>query len=192
MNYKHAQPILPNLWIVPNFFDNFDEIRKAYRNPKQPWNTEYNDRLLTPWGSNPVLENVLEKSLPPLAELTQTGVDRQVCYTSLDLGGSQIMMHRLHPDIKCFVQVCMADVEDVILNSCFCVDEQINQNHPVDYADISDFDANKIIEIEYKPNTAWILLNSPRLFFGTKNPVPKNNVRETLNLHFSDILKTTT
>lgn len=192
INLNNAEQLLSNLWVIPEFFTDIAQVRSAYRLPGQAWKTEYPDRILTPWGSNSVLESVLDESLPLMAEITQTGIDKHVCYASLDLGGSQIMMHRLHPDIKCFVQVCTGDKIDPTLNSCFCTDEDFNSNHPADYVDIAEIHHNKIVEIEYKPNTAWILLNSQKTFFGTSNAVPKNHIRETINLHFGSILKTTT
>lgn len=192
MNFSHARPLLPNLWVIPDFFSDFNKVRSAYRSPGQGWKTEYPNRLLTPWGSNPFLESILETSLFQLSELIQTSVRKQVCYASLDLSESQIMMHRLHCNIKCFVQVFTGDINDNKLNSCFCIDDKLNHDHPDDYCNLADFPPGKIIEIDYVPNTAWVLLNSPRIFFGTRNSVPKNQIRETLNLHFSDILETTT
>lgn len=192
INFNRIESINSSLWVISNFFSNFDEVRSSYRSAGQPWQTQYSDRLLTPWGSNALFESVLEKSVLPLSKLTQHDIDKQVCYASLDLGGSQIMMHRLHSDIRCFVQVCMGDDANTMLNSCFCIDNEFNATHPVDYVNIDELPQSKIIEIEYRPNTAWILSNSPRTFFGTRNKVPNTQIRETLNLHFGSVLKTAT
>jgi hypothetical protein len=111
-----------------------------------------------------------------------------VAYVSLDLSGSQIMMHRLHPDIRCFVQVCMSDQEQPDLATHFCTDSQLNDQHPQDYENISCFRLDQLQAVSYRPNTAYVFLNQPRIFMGTRCLVPANTQRETFNLHFTMIL----
>ena len=86
----------------------------------------------------------------------------------------------------------MSDVEYVNLATHFCIDDEFNAKHNQDYESIDNFKSEQLRAVSYKPNTAYILLNHPRIFMGTKNTVPQNAVRETLNLHFGSPLKTNT
>lgn len=86
----------------------------------------------------------------------------------------------------------MSDVECVDLATHFCIDSNFNNNHNQDYEAIDNFESGKLLAVSYRPNTAYILLNHPRIFMGTKNTVPPNMARETVNLHFGSPLKTNT
>jgi hypothetical protein len=111
-------------------------------------------------------------------------VQQQVIYSSLDLSRSQIMMHRLHPDIRCFIQVFMGSEPAPEMSSVFCNNLIVNADHPADYADISEFNPTDLVKVKYRPNEAWLMINQPRTFFGTAYEVAPNAVRETVNLHF--------
>lgn len=192
INFEHAQQILPTVWRLPNFFPDVNSVRNSYRSPEQLWKTQYPGRLLTPWGTNSTIESILSACVDPITRLTGHAVQPQVGYASVDLSGNKIMMHRLHTDIRCFLQVCMAEEPSSVMSSVFCSNSKINSTHPVDYEDIGFFHSTELIEVDYNPNDAWLMLNHPRAFFGTACPVAPNAVRETLCFHFAAVLNTST
>jgi hypothetical protein len=190
--YARAHQLLPTVWRIPDFFQDFEMIRSSYRSPRQPWFTEYSNRLLTPWGSNAFLEQALQESVQPILELTGQRVTPQVIYASLDLQGSQIMMHRLHPDIRVYVQVFMGSESYNATSPVFCHNDSINTTRHDDYADISMFNNEDLTQLAPRPNEAFLMLNDPRIFFGTARPVADNQVREVVCLHFAAELPTST
>ena len=192
LNFNNAQQILPTVWRLPDFFTDFESVRNSYRQADQPWKTQYPNRLLTPWGSNTTLESALSQAPALIKQLTDCAVQQQVIYSSVDLSGSKIMMHRLHPDIRCFIQVYMGEEPAPELSSVFCNNVTVNAEHPNDYADISEFSSQDLVKIKYRPNEAWLMINEPRVFFGTALPVAPNSVRETVNLHFGSKLPAST
>jgi len=192
LNFSNAQQILPTVWRLPDFFLDYESVRHSYRSPEQSWTTQYSNRLLTPWGSNATLESALAQAPALIKQLTTRSVQPQVIYSSLDLSGSKIMMHRLHPDIRCFIQVFMGTDPAPELSSVFCNNLTVNADHLSDYADISEFKPKDLIKIKYRPNEAWLMINQPRCFFGTAHAVAPNSVRETVNLHFGAELPAST
>ena len=192
LNFSNAQQILPTVWRLPDFFLDFGSVQHSYRGPEQKWTTQYPNRLLTPWGSNATLESALSQAPALIKQLTTHAVQQQVIYSSIDLSGSKIMMHRLHPDIGCFIQVYMGTEPAPELSSVFCNNLTVNADHPSDYADISEFKPEDLIKIKYRPNEAWLMINQPRCFFGTAHAVAPNSVRETVNLHFGAELPAST
>jgi hypothetical protein len=192
LNFSNAQQILPTVWRLPDFFLDFESVRNSYRSPEQSWTTQYPNRLLTPWGSNATLESALAHAPDQIKQLTNHFVQQQVVYSSVDLSGSKIMMHRLHPDIRCFIQVYMGTEPAPELSSVFCNNLVVNSDHPEDYADISEFNPADLVKIKYRPNEAWLMINQPRCFFGTAHAVAPNAVRETVNLHFGAELPAST
>lgn len=192
LNFSNAQQILPTVWRLSDFFLDPESVRYSYRGNQQPWTTQYPNRLLTPWGSNTVLESVLTAAPALIKQLTGHDVQQQVIYSSLDLSGSQIMMHRLHPDIRCFIQVFMGSEPAPEMSTVFCSNQKVNAEHSADYADISEFDSADLVKIKYRPNEAWLMINQPRCFFGTAWAVAPNSIRETVNLHFGAELPTST
>ena len=192
LNFSNAQQILPTVWRLPDFFLDFESVRHSYRSLDQSWTTQYPNRLLTPWGSNATLESALAQAPALIKQLTTHAVQPQVIYSSLDLSGSKIMMHRLHPDIRCFIQVFMGTEPAPEMSSVFCNNLMVNAEHPEDYADISEFKPEDLVKIKYRPNEAWLMINQPRCFFGTAHAVASNAVRETVNLHFGAELPAST
>jgi hypothetical protein len=192
LNFSNAQQILPTVWRLPDFFLDFESVRHSYRSPEQPWTTQYPNRLLTPWSSNSTLESALAQAPAQIKQLTGQAVQQQVIYSSLDLSSSQIMMHRLHPDIRCFIQVFMGSEPAPEMSSVFCNNLLVNADHPTDYADISEFNPADLVKVKYRPNEAWLMINQPRTFFGTAYEVAPNSVRETVNLHFGSELPAST
>ena len=188
----NARQVLDTVWEVDNFFSDFQTIKDSYRSSKTPWHSEYNNRLLTQYSNTPDLQTQLGKILPAVQHIVGHLLITHIAYASLDLSGSQIMMHRLHPDIRCFVQVCMSDTECADLATHFCIDAEFNANHNQDYENIEHFRPEQLASVSYKPNTAYVFLNQPRIFMGTKHAVPANMVRETFNLHFGSPLKAST
>jgi hypothetical protein len=192
LNFSNAQQILPTVWRLPDFFLDQESVQRSYRSSEQAWTTQYPNRLLTPWSSNAVLESALSAAPELIKQLTGHDVQPQVIYSSLDLSGSQIMMHRLHPDIRCFIQVFMGAEPAPEMSSVFCNNLTVNAEHPEDYADISEFSPADLVKIKYRPNEAWLMINQPRTFFGTAYEVAPNSVRETVNLHFGSVLPAST
>ena len=184
LNFSNARQILPQVWHLPDFFLDPQSVR-SYRSDKQPWTSEYPNRLLTPWGSNAGIEAALAAAPAHIKQLTGQAVTTQVGYASLDLSGSRIMMHRLHTDIRAYIQVYMGEEVAPEMGSVFCVDPDMNANHSQDYADISEFRPDQLVKIKYRPNDAWLILNEPRCFFGTATTIAPNSVRETLCFHFA-------
>lgn len=191
LNFSNARQVLPQVWHLPDFFLDFESVR-TYRSNSQPWTAEYPNRLLTPWGSNQEIESVLTAAPAHIQQLTGHAVTTQVGYASIDLSGSRIMMHRLHPDIGAYIQVFMGQEPAPEMCSVFCCDPDMNANHEPDYADISEFRSDQLIKIKYRPNDAWLMINQPRCFFGTAFTVAPNSVRETICLHFATELPTST
>ena len=195
LNFSNAQQILPTVWHLPDFFDDVESVRQSYRSPHSPnqsWTTQYPNRLLTPWSSNFTLEIALRQAPERIQQLTGHAVQPQVVYSSIDLSSSKIMMHRLHPEIGCFIQVFMGEDSSTELNTVFCNNPKVNVDHANDYADVSEFDTVDLTKLAYQPNHAWLMINQPRTFFGTESPVAPNSTRETVNLHFANILPTST
>lgn len=186
------QQVLPTVWEIDDFFPDFSELRNSYRTNQTPWQSQYPNRLLNPYDKTPELQKRLQSLLPEIQDIVGQPLQTQVAYSSLDLSGCRIMMHRLHSDIRCFVQICMADAEAPELATHFCVDADVNATYHQDYEDISYFKPNQLVAMQYKPNTGYVFLNQPRMFMGTKNIVPPNMLRETFNLHFGSPLKATT
>jgi hypothetical protein len=192
LNFNNAQQILPTVWRLPDFFLDPESVQRSYRSGEQTWTTQYHNRLLTPWGSNDLLESALAQAPEQIHQLTGIKVQPQVIYASLDLSGSQIMMHRLHLDIRCFIQISMGQEPAPEMSTVFCNNLNVNAEHPTDYADISEFNPADLVKTKYRPNEAWLMINEPRTFFGTAYEVAPNSVRETVNLHFGAVLPTNT
>lgn len=177
--------VLDTVWEISDFFPDFDHIKQSYRGNDTRWTSQYPNRLLTPWDQPGPINNLVNKYCGTVSKLVGQPLQPQVSYASLDLGGSQIMMHRLHPDIRCFVQVCMAEQEQPELATNFCIDSDMNANYPQDYESFRMFQPEQVHAVSYRPNTAYVFLNYPRQFMGTASPVPANSTRETVNLHFA-------
>ena len=191
LNFSNARQVLPQVWHLPDFFLDPDSARDSYRTNEQPWTSQYPNRLLTPWNSNSKIDQALAQAPELIKSIVGQGVTTQVGYASLDLSGSQIMMHRLHPEIRAYIQIYMgADSPD--LNTVFCSNSAVNAANTPDYADISEFKAEDLVRVEYRYNHAWLMLNEPRCFFGTAKRVPPNQVRETICLHFAAELPSST
>jgi hypothetical protein len=182
MNIAHE--VMPGVWEIEDFFDDFEQLKQSYRGNQTAWRAEYPNRLLTPWDQTPDLQSRMRALQPEIERIVSQALSPQVAYVSLDLSGCRIMMHRLHPDIRCFVQVCMADQEQPDLATHFCTDHAVNETHSQDYEDISCFRPEQLQAVSYRPNTAYVFLNQPRVFMGTRCVVPANTQRETFNLHF--------
>lgn len=192
LNFSNARQILPQVWHLPDFFLDAAAVRRSYRSDQQPWKSEYPNRLLTPWGTNREIDTALSTAPEHIRQLTGRNVTTQVGYASLDLSGSRIMMHRLHPDIGAYIQVFMGEDPAPEMCSVFCCDADMNANHAQDYADISEFRTEQLVKIKYRPNDAWLMINEPRCFFGTVFSVAPNSVRETVCLHLAAELPTST
>ena len=192
LNFKDARQILPQVWHLPDFFLDPVSVRNSYRSNQQPWKAEYPNRLLTPWGTNGEIDAALAAAPEHIRQLTGHNTQTQVGYASLDLSGSRIMMHRLHPGIGAYIQVFMGEDPAPEMCSVFCCDPDMNANHAQDYADISEFKPDQLIKIKYRPNDAWLMINEPRCFFGTAFSVAPNSVRETICLHLASELPAST
>lgn len=184
LDFSQARQILPTVWHIPQAVIDLPALTQSYRSNNQAWSSQYPDRLLTPWGSNSIIDQFLHQVPALIYRLTGQSVKPQVGYASLDLSGSRIMMHRLHPDIRAYLQIFTGTAESDQLATVFCNDPQFNAIHAQDYADISEFDLEKLQYLNYETNHAWLMINEPRCFFGTQHRIPANQVRETVCLHF--------
>jgi len=179
---------IPNqLWTVKNFFepDRFHSIRNLYRKNRTNLNMQYDDRILSSWSDSPELQEIVRSEHARIEEITKRCLAPQVAYVSIDLSGSGIMMHRLHPDIFVQVQIAMSDEPDVRMEFAFCINAQINQESEIDYQPIRKISRHDVELVPYEPNTASIYVNDPRGFVGMPGKVPPNSVREVLVLSYT-------
>jgi hypothetical protein len=175
------------LWTAKNFFspDQFRDIRNLYRKTRINMSMTYDDRILTSWSDSPELQEIVRSEQFRIEEITKQKLAPQVAYASIDLSGSAIMMHRLHPDIFVQVQVVLSDASDVRMEFAFCVNSQVNQESELDYKPIRLITRHDVELIPYEPNTASIYMNEPRGCVGMLGHVPPNSVREVLVLSYT-------
>jgi len=175
------------LWTVKNYFspDRFREIRNFYRKTRINISMTYNDRILTSWSDSPELQEIVRSEQGRVEEITRQKLEPQVAYASIDLSGSSIMMHRLHPDIFVQVQIAMSDAPDVRMEFAFCVNNEINRDSEIDYQPLRTISRRDVELVPYEPNTASVYVNEPRGFCGMLGCVPANSVREVLILSYT-------
>jgi len=182
-----ATNIPGQLWTAKNFFspDQFRDIRNLYRKTRINMSMTYDDRILTSWSDSPELQEIVRSEQSRIEEITKQKLAPQVAYASIDLSGSSIMMHRLHPDIFVQVQVVLSDTPDVRMEFAFCMNAQINRESELDYKPIRQITRRDVELVPYEPNTASIYVNEPRGFVGMLGRVPPNSVREVLVLSYT-------
>ena len=175
------------LWTVKNYFttDRFCEIRNLYRKTRINMSMTYDDRILTAWSDSPELQEIVRSEQSRIEEITRQKLEPQVAYASIDLSGSSIMMHRLHPDIFVQVQIAMSDAPDARMEFAFCVNAQINQDSEIDYQPLRTISRRDVELVPYEPNTASVYVNEPSGFCGMLGCVPANSVREVLVLSYT-------
>jgi hypothetical protein len=180
------------LWLTNRFFtpERFTEIKNLYRNTRMPFAMQYDNRLLTPWDSTPELQEIVQQETKNISDLIGQPLLPQVAYVSIDLPGSSIMMHRLHPDIYVQVQIAMGETADAMMDFAFCNNQHINQSSQVDYQPIQKINRHDVDLANYQPNTASIYVNDPRGFVGMLGRVPANTVREVLVLSYTRCTET--
>lgn len=174
------------LWGVNDFFslDQFKEIKQQYRRNRTSFSMQYDDRLLTPWSDTPELQQIVANHTPSISQIVGRELAPQVCYVSIDLAGSSIMMHRLHPDILVQVQIGMGEDSDARMSFGFCNNNDVNANSVLDYQPIQKITRHDVDVVNYEPNLASIYVNDPRGFVGMMGVVPPNTVREVLILSY--------
>lgn len=184
MNYYRVNS---QLWLTDNFFspERFAEIKNLYRNNRVPFTMQYDNRLLTPWDSTPELQEIVQQETSQISTIVGQSLLPQVAYVSIDLAGSSIMMHRLHPDIYVQVQITMGESTDSRMDFAFCHDREINQSSGLDYQPNRRLTRHDVDLAHYQPNSASIYVNEPRGFVGMIGQVPKNTVREVLVLSYT-------
>lgn len=175
------------LWLCSEYFspDQFQQIKRLYRNNRMPFAMQYDDRLLTPWDKTPELQELVREQTPIISNIVGQDLAPQVAYVSIDLPGSGIMMHRLHPDIYVQVQIVMGEQADARMDFAFCHDQTINQNSELDYQPLRKPTRHDVDIAHYEPNSASIYLNEPRSFVGMLGKVPANAIREVLVLSYT-------
>jgi hypothetical protein len=175
------------LWIAEQFFsvDRFREIKDLYRKNRVPFSMQYDNRLLTPWDSTPELQQIVQQQTDCISGIVGQQLAPQVAYISIDLAGSSIMMHRLHPDIYVQVQVALGERSDARMDFAFCHDVTVNQTSELDYQPNRRLNRHDVDLAKYDPNTASIYVNDPRGFVGMMGTVPDNTVREVLVLSYT-------
>lgn len=180
--------LIPNqLWVVDNYFDSsrFRTIKNLYRKTRMPMSMCYDDRVLSSWQDSPDMQEIVREETARMEEITKQRLAPQVAYVSLDLSGSSIMMHRLHPDIFVQTQIVMADTEDVSMEFAFCIDRDVNEQSEIDYKPMRPISRRDVVLAPYQPNTASVYVNNPRSFVGMLGRVPNNSVREVLVLSYT-------
>lgn len=189
MNYYRVNS---QLWLTDNFFvkERFIEIKNLYRNNRVPFSMQYDNRLLTPWDSTPQLQEIVQEQTENISSLVGQSLSPQVAYISIDLAGSSIMMHRLHPDIYVQVQIVLGETADAMMDFAFCNNQDINQSSELDYQPIRKISRHDVDLAHYQPNSASIYVNSPRGFVGMLGRVPGNTVREVLVLSYTRCIET--
>jgi hypothetical protein len=189
MNYYRVNS---QLWLTDNFFspERFAEIKNLYRNNRVPFNMQYDNRLLTPWDSTPELQEIVQQETNQISTIVGQPLSPQVAYVSIDLAGSSIMMHRLHPDIYVQVQIVLGETADAMMDFAFCHDMEVNQASELDYQPNRRLTRHDVDLAHYQPNSASIYVNEPRRFVGMTSQVPKNTVREVLVLSYTRCTET--
>jgi len=180
------------LWLADDFFTNerFKEIKNLYRNNRVPFTMQYDNRLLTPWDSTPELQEIVQQETQRISEIVKQPLSPQVAYISIDLAGSSIMMHRLHPDIYVQAQIVLGETSDAMMDFAFCNNQEINRSSELDYQPIRKISRHDVDLAHYHPNSASIYFNDPRGFVGMLGQVPRNTVREVLVLSYTRYTET--
>lgn len=175
------------LWIIPDYFSQarFQEIKHLYRRTRQSMSMQYDDRILTPWSDSPALQQLVVDECDRIQRIVGQNINPQAAYVSIDLPGSAIMMHRLHPDIYVQVQISMSERADPAMDFSFCHNSEINQQSQLDYRPIRTIRSTDVDTVAYQPNLASVYLNDPRGFVGMLGRVPDNSIREVLILSFT-------
>lgn len=174
------------LWKVDRYFEpsRFRDIRNMYRKSRIDMSMTYDDRILTPWQNSPELQEIVVAEQARIEDIVKQKLTPQVAYVSIDLSGSAIMMHRLHPDIFVQVQIALCDKRCSSMDFAFCTDQSINEKSELDYKPIRRISTYDSVSVEYAPNVASVYLNQPRSFVGMLGRVPENSIREVLVLSY--------
>lgn len=174
------------LWLVQDYFSQqqFQALRNLYRKSRICMSMQYDDRILTSWSDSPQLQDIVRHEQSRIEHTVGQKLQPQVAYASIDLSGSMIMMHRLHPDIFVQVQIVMADAADARMDFAFCSNDQINSESQLDYQPMTRITGNDAKLAPYEPNSASVYVNEPRGFVGMLGQVPPNSVREVLVLSY--------
>ena len=175
------------LWQIQPYFteDRFQEIKQLYRKSRMPFSMQYDDRLLTPWSDSPDLQDIVRQEQERISSIIGKKISPQVAYVSIDLPGSSIMMHRLHPDIYVQVQIVMSESADARMSFAFCHDRDVNDTSEIDYRPKRKLTRHDVDMVHYEPNNASIYVNDPRGFNGMIDRVPNNSIREVLVLSYT-------
>ncbi len=179
--------ITPQLWEVRPFWDQqrFQEVKDLYRKNRVPFTMQYDNRLLTDWSNTPAIQELVRQEHQRIQDIVGQRIEPQVAYVSIDLPGSSIMMHRLHPDIFVQVQITMSDTTDGRMSFGYCNDREINEKSELDYQPMRRITRHDVDVAHYEPNTAAVYLSEPRTFSGSLTPVPPNTVREVVILSYT-------
>jgi hypothetical protein len=175
------------LWLVRDFFtsEQFKQIKQQYRQTRQEFTMQYDNRLLTPWSNSPELQALCQEQTERISDIVKQSLAPQVGYMSIDLAGSWIMMHRLHKDIRAQVQIPMCEQAETAMDFAFCNNEEINSAESLDYKPVKRITSDMVSIAPYEPNVAGVYLSQPRSFVGMLGRVPNNSVREILVLSYT-------
>lgn len=182
-----VEKLSDQVWQVQNFFskERFQYIRDSYRKSRQAFTMQYDNRILTPWSDSPELQAVVQEETERVSSIVGRALAPQVGYISIDLSGTRLMMHRLHPDIYVQLNICMGDVIDYNMGYSYCVDAEVNEKSEIDYQPCRTIYPHDCVTTHYIPNLASIYLSEPRSFVGMLNLIPANTVREVLVLSYT-------
>ena len=183
----NVEQLSSQVWQATNFFDceRFQYIKNLYRNQRQVFTMQYDNRLLTPWSDSPELQAIVQEETERVSTIVRRALAPQVGYISIDLAGTRLMMHRLHPDIYVQLNICMGDAISYDMGYSYCTDDDINRNSEIDYQPIRPVNLQDCVTTHYVPNMASIYLSEPRSFVGMLKLIPANTVREVLVLSYT-------
>lgn len=182
-----TEQLSPQVWQVQNFFskERFQYIRDSYRRSRQAFTMQYDNRILTPWADSPELQAVVQEETERVSGIVGRKLAPQVGYISIDLSGTRLMMHRLHPDIYVQLNICMGDTLNYNMGYSYCTDTIINETSEIDYQPNRPIQPQDCVTTPYLPNLASVYLSEPRSFVGMLNLIPANTVREVLVLSYT-------
>ena len=175
------------VWQVTDFFsrERFRYIKNLYRTSRQSFTMQYDNRILTPWSDSPELQSIVQEETDRVSSIVGQALAPQVGYISIDLAGTRLMMHRLHPDIYVQLNICMGEALDYKMGYSYCTDAEINERSEIDYQPIRTIRAADCVTTPYLPNLASVYLSEPRSFVGMLDLIPPNTVREVLVLSYT-------
>jgi hypothetical protein len=184
----NTEIIIPGqLWLIRDFLshDKYTFVRNLYRKAENNrLKMLYDNRLLSDWSETTELNALCDSFTQQFIGLTETIVQPQVGYVSIELPHAHVMMHRIHTDIKIQVQIPLCTKSTESNSYAFCLAEDVNNTNSDDHQPYRAIQSEECVFVPHVPGSAIVYLNNPRIFNGMMNKIPENSVRETLWLNY--------